>query len=48
LSVCPSAWIRANLTEQIFMSFHIWEFYKNLSTLSNFGYKWKKVTGALH
>jgi len=30
LSVCPSAWIRANPTRQIFMNLRIWEFYNNL------------------
>jgi len=48
MPVRPSAWINSFSTGRIFMKFHIWVFFKNLSRKFNFHSNLTRITGTLH
>jgi hypothetical protein len=47
MPVLPSAWINSVTTGRIFMKFHIWVFFKNLSRKFKFHSNLTRMTGTL-
>ena len=48
LCVCQSTWNNSAPTDRIFIKFHIWLFFENLSRKFTFYYNLTRITGTLH